>query len=50
MVFDLSNNPPPYGVNLYTQVRAIDFSGNMSGYVQSNDFQLQQITDADIFG
>jgi len=48
MVFDLSNNPPPYGVNLYCQVRSIDFSGNMSGYVQSNDFQLQQITDADI--
>jgi hypothetical protein len=48
MVFDLSNNPPPYGKNLYTQVRSIDFSGNVSGYVQSNDFQLQQITNADI--
>jgi hypothetical protein len=48
MVFDMSNNPPPYGVNLYTRVRSIDFSGNISGWVQSNDFQLQKITDADI--
>jgi hypothetical protein len=48
MVFDLSNNPPPYGKNLYATVRSIDYSGNMSGYTQSNDFQLQKITDADI--
>jgi hypothetical protein len=48
MVFDMSNNPPPYGKNLYTTVRSIDFSGNVSGWVQSNDFQLQKITDADI--
>lgn len=48
MVLDLSNNPPPYGVNLYTRVRSIDFSGNMSGWTQSNDFQLQKITDGDI--
>jgi hypothetical protein len=48
MVLDLSNNPPPYGVNLYTRVRSIDFSGNVSGWVQSNDFQLQKITSGDI--
>jgi hypothetical protein len=48
MVFDMSNNPPAYGVNLYTRVRSIDFTGNVSGWVQSNDFQLQKITDADI--
>jgi hypothetical protein len=48
MVFDMSNNPPPYGKNLYTTVRSIDFSGNVSGWVQSNDFQLQKITSGDI--
>lgn len=48
MVFDLSNNPPPYTENLYAVVRSLDFSGNISGYTQSNDFQLQRITDGDI--
>jgi hypothetical protein len=48
MVFDLSNNAPPYDAFLYTRVRAIDFTGNVSGWVQSNDFQLQRITSADI--
>lgn len=48
IVMDLSNNPPDYTMFLYTQVRAIDFSGNMSAWVQSGDFQLQKITDTDI--
>jgi hypothetical protein len=48
MVFDMSNNSPPYEAFLYTRVRSIDFSGNVSGWTQSNDFQLQKITSGDI--
>lgn len=48
MVFDLSNNYPPVGANLYSRVRPIDYSGNVGSWVQSNDFVIQQITSADI--
>jgi hypothetical protein len=45
---DLSNQNPPFGSLMFAIVRADDYSGNVSAWVQSNDFQIQPLAAGDV--